>query len=318
MVTNDLGKSALSVLVFLCIALVPAEHTVAAQRGSCGPVMSACEDLRAAADGVEQALLRFAAGQDLDDTDLLGAAFSEDAALDFTQPAAQLGATANVMHGRKQIVETITAVTAPLITSHTISNVRITHLSDSQAQAHALIEAMHIDRKNPNRRLLLKNSLNITAVRIGHQWQIRSLKFQNLWREGEPTVLFPDATSSKVPTSIDQGPLSVIIYQPGPAWKKGQPLIEQGLESHGRYLANLTREGTILSAGPLAETEGGLVVVAGPATKAQAIMDGDPAFIEKKFTGVVSQWTPMMGWMSRKREVAAANSGTATDAPPQR
>ena len=280
--------------------------------------MNMGDELQAAADGVEQALLRFAAGQDLDDTDLLGAAFSEDAALDFTQPAAQLGASANIMHGRKQIVEIITAVTAPLITSHTISNVRITQLSDSQAQAHALIEAMHIDRKNPNRRLLLKNSLNITAVRIGHQWQIRSLQFQNLWREGEPSVLFPDSTSPKVESAIAQSPLSVIIYHPGPAWKKGRPLSEQGLESHGRYLAGLTREGTILSAGPLAGTEGGLVVISGPVAKAQAIMNDDPAFVAKKFTGVVSQWTPMMGWMSRKREATMANPGLAIDGPSQR
>ena len=278
--------------------------------------MSTCEELQAAADGVEQALLRFAAGQDLDDVELLGAAFGEDAVLDFTHPAAQLGASANVMHGRKEIVEIITAVTEPLITSHTISNVRITQLSDVQAQAHALIEAMHIDRKNPSRRLLLKNSLNITAVRIGHQWQIKSLRFQNLWREGEPTVLFPDAASAQVHAN-DQSPLSVIIYQPGPAWKKGRPLVEQELQSHGRYLAELTKAGTILSAGPLAGTEGGLVLISGPVTKAQSIMNADPAFVAGKFTGIVSQWTPMMGWMSRQRDAGPAITRSSPDVEPQ-
>lgn len=306
----------LVVVTAIVVALFDAQPAAAAQIDSSDAVMSASNELQAAADGVEQALLRFAAGQDLDDLELLGAAFSEDAVLDFAQPATQLGASVGAMHGRKQIVEVITAVTAPLITTHTISNVRITHLSDSQAHAHALIEAMHIDRKNPNRRLLLKNSLDIAAVRIGHQWQIRSLKFQNMWREGEPAVLFPDATPSKVQAAADQGPLSVIIYQPGPAWKKGRPLSEQDLESHGRYLAELTRAGTILSAGPLAGTEGGLVIVSGPVAKAQKIMNADPAHVAGKFTGVISQWTPMMGWMSRKRETAV-NPRLATEVPPQ-
>ena len=261
--------------------------------------MDMSEELRAAADGVEQALLRFAAGQDLDDTELLGAAFSEDATLDFSHPAAQLGTSADVMHGRKEIVGIITAVTEPLITSHTITNVRILRLADQQAQAHALIEAMHIDRKNQARRLLLKNSLDIDAVRIGQQWQIKSLKFHNLWREGEPSVLFPDAADSNVREVAKPSQLSVIIYQPGPAWKKGRPIAEQQLESHGRYLAQLAREGIVLSAGPLAGTEGGLILIAGPVSRAQSIMDADPAHRDRKFVGVVSQWTPMMGWMSK-------------------
>lgn len=155
--------------------------------------MNNCEEERAAADGIEQALIRFGAGQDLRDIELLATAFSDDAILDFTQPAAELGVSADPMIGRTSIVETIFAATAPLITSHTITNVRIIHLEEATAEAHALIEAMHIDRKRPARRLLLKNSLSISAERIGHRWQIQSLTFQNLWREGEPSVLFPSA-----------------------------------------------------------------------------------------------------------------------------
>ena len=155
--------------------------------------MNHCEEERAAADGIEQALIRFGAGQDLRDIELLATAFSDDAVLDFTHPAAELGATADPMVGRTSIVETVFAVTAPLITSHTITNVRIIHLEEASAEAHALIEAMHIDRMKPARRLLLKNSLSISAERIGHRWQIQELTFQNLWREGEPGVLFPDA-----------------------------------------------------------------------------------------------------------------------------
>lgn len=258
--------------------------------------MNTTDEMRAAADGIEQALPRFAAGQDLKDPDLLGRAFSEDARLDFTQPAAELGAQAAVMQGRKQIVETITAATAPLTTSHTITNVRVIRLSDAGAEAHALIEAMHVDRKMPARRLLLKHSLKVTASRSGQQWQIGSLEFHNLWREGDPKVLFPGATGGVVGEPAYQGPVSIILYEPGPAWKRGRPLAEQGLETHGRYLAQLTRDGKLLSAGPLA-SGGGLVIVAGSPPEAQAVMQSDPAVRDRKFIGTVTQWTPMMGWM---------------------
>lgn len=155
--------------------------------------MNNCEEERAAADGIEQALIRFAAGQDLRDAELLATAFSDDAVLDFTHPAAELGVTADLMIGRSSIVETVFSVTAPLATSHTITNVRIVHLDGATAEAHALIEAMHVDRAKPARRLLLKNSISISAERIGPRWQIQSLTFQNLWREGEASVLFPGA-----------------------------------------------------------------------------------------------------------------------------
>jgi uncharacterized protein YciI len=268
---------------------------------NCEMQMNNCEGFQAAADGIEQALIRFAAGQDLQDAELLATAFSEDAVLDFTQPAGELGVRAKIMGGRKDIVDTITKVTAPLITSHTITNVRVNRLDGDTAHAQALIEAMHVDRKKPVRRLLLKNLLTISAERIGPRWQIRSLTFRNLWREGEPSVLFPDARDINALPLIKPNALSVIIYQPGPNWKKGSPLAEQGLQSHGSYLAQLTRDGEILSAGPLSGTEGGLVIVAGPESAAQAIMEADPAYKEGKFFGTVTPWVPMMGWMSQRK-----------------
>lgn len=261
--------------------------------------MNQHDAIQAAADGIEQALIRFAAGQDGRDAELLGSAFSADAVLDFTHPAMVLGASASAMKGRAEIVETIRTVIAPLVTSHTISNVRVVQLSGDKATAQALIEAMHVDRANPDRRLLLKNQLDIAAERIGPHWQIASLTFRNLWREGEARVLFP-ATPGARPAMPDNPTLSVIIYRPGPQWKKGQPLATQGLAAHGRYLAGLARAGTILTAGPLATTEGGLVVVSGAPSEAEAIMASDPAVRDGKFVGTVSRWTPMMGWMSQR------------------
>lgn len=146
--------------------------------------------------GIEQALSCFAAGQDLDEPETLAAAFASYATLDFRQPAAILGVAAPIMRGRDEIVSTIVAATEHLVTSHTVSNVRVRHLSEGRANAHALIEAMHIERLAPDRRLLLKNSLDIDAVRADGVWKIISLRFDNLWKSGAGEVLFPAASKA--------------------------------------------------------------------------------------------------------------------------
>lgn len=150
-------------------------------------------DLRDATFGIEQALFCFAAGQDLDEPDTLAKAFTAGASLDFRHPAATLAVELDIMHGGPEIVSTIVAATKHLITSHTISNVRVRELSAGRALAHALIEAMHVERETPGRRLLLLNSLDIEAVQLEGAWKIAALRFTNLWRIGEPVVLFPQA-----------------------------------------------------------------------------------------------------------------------------
>lgn len=86
-----------------------------------------------------------------------------------------------------------------------------------------------------------------------------------------------------------------IIYDPGPEWKRGEPLSAQGLDDHGRYMRKLAQDGVLILAGPLSTSEGGLVILAaGDLHEAAAIMAQDPAVLQGKFVGRVSEWRPLI------------------------
>jgi hypothetical protein len=137
------------------------------------------------------ALRRFAAGQDLRDRPLLASAFAPQARLDFTQPGARLGVDLPVFEGREAIVDAVFGSTAPLDTTHTLTNERIVAYARDTATVMALIEAQHLLRDDHERRLLLKNSLTVEVSRAGDEWRISAMIFRNVWREGDPAVLFP-------------------------------------------------------------------------------------------------------------------------------
>ena len=87
--------------------------------------------------------------------------------------------------------------------------------------------------------------------------------------------------------------LYVIHYRPGPAWKPGRPLSEQGLERHGAYMRDLAARDEILAAGPLSTIEGGLVILRVDSLEvATARMQTDPAVEAGQFIGEVSVWRP--------------------------
>jgi len=87
--------------------------------------------------------------------------------------------------------------------------------------------------------------------------------------------------------------LYVIHYQPGPAWLRGRPLREQGLERHGAYMRDLATRGELLAAGPLSTIEGGLVILRVDSLEtATARMRADPAVEAGQFIGEVSVWRP--------------------------
>jgi hypothetical protein len=110
-------------------------------------------------------LHRFAAEQDLRDSELFATAFAEDAILDFVQPARRLGVPLPVFKGKRQIVETIMSSTAPLKTTHTVTNQRVS-LDGPAATLTALVEAMHVQRADERLRLLLKNIYRCDLVRL--------------------------------------------------------------------------------------------------------------------------------------------------------
>jgi uncharacterized protein YciI len=87
--------------------------------------------------------------------------------------------------------------------------------------------------------------------------------------------------------------LYVVHYRPGPAWKPGRPLSEQGLERHGAYMRDLAARGEILAAGPLSTIEGGLVILRADSLEAAITrMQADPAVEAGQFIGEVSVWRP--------------------------
>jgi hypothetical protein len=150
------------------------------------------QQIRAVRDRHEivDALYRFAAGQDLRDSELFLSAFAPDAQLDFTNPARRFGAEIPVMPDRDAIAG-ILATLAPLDTTHTVTNCRVV-IDGDRAHLLALVEAQHVTRTTALRHLLLKNVYDVDLIRDQDRWVIRRMGIRNVWFDGDPTVLFSD------------------------------------------------------------------------------------------------------------------------------
>lgn len=153
--------------------------------------------LRALRDTQEvvDALYRFAAGQDRKDTALFLSAFTPDATLDFTQPARRFGREVPVMD--HDAIAGIPDTLAPLATTHTVTNPRVT-LDGDRATLTALVEAQHVVAAAPERHLLLKNDYDVDLVRddSAHRdgpWRVARMVIRTVWHDGDPAVLFGEA-----------------------------------------------------------------------------------------------------------------------------
>lgn len=143
---------------------------------------------------VIDALYRFAEGQDRRVRELFESAFGHDAIVDFTHPAQRFGKTLPRFVGRAAIADTIMGTTASMITTHSVSNPRVT-VSGDRAELTALVEAQHVLRDDRSRYLLLKNFYTLALSRRGTSWEIDHMKIENAWYSGDPKVLFgPNAT----------------------------------------------------------------------------------------------------------------------------
>ena len=143
---------------------------------------------------IVDAFYRFGAGQDLRDRALFESAFSDRAVVDFTGPARRLGVTIPAFEGRARIADIILGTVAGLDTTHTVTNPRVA-LDGDRATLVALVEAQHLPRGDHRRHLLLKNIYTVELSRDGVRWVIDRLRIDNVWIDGDPTVLFP-ATSA--------------------------------------------------------------------------------------------------------------------------
>jgi hypothetical protein len=146
---------------------------------------------------VVDALLRFAAGQDLENRDMFLSAFAPDATLDFSQPARRFGAEVPVMRGRATIAGILEEL-APLDTTHTVTNPRIT-LDGDRARLAALVEAQHVTKAEPHRHLLLKNTYDVGLSRDGGHWVIDRIVIRTVWHDGDPSALFGAGSAPSSP-----------------------------------------------------------------------------------------------------------------------
>ncbi|HEX5121900.1 MAG TPA: nuclear transport factor 2 family protein [Rhodanobacteraceae bacterium] len=142
---------------------------------------------------IVDALYRFAAGQDLCDRALFESAFADDAVLDFTQPAKRLGVDIPVFKSRAGITDAIFGAITALDTTHTVTNPRVTDFDGRHATMTALVEAQHLPRGDHSRHLMLKNIYRIELSRAVDAWVMDHVRIENVWMDGDPKVLFPNA-----------------------------------------------------------------------------------------------------------------------------
>jgi hypothetical protein len=75
-----------------------------------------------------------------------------------------------------------------------VTNPRIA-LGGDRATLVALVEAQHLPSGDHRRHLLLKNIYTVELSRDGVRWVIDRLRIDNVWFDGDPTVLFPGTSA---------------------------------------------------------------------------------------------------------------------------
>jgi uncharacterized protein YciI len=103
----------------------------------------------------------------------------------------------------------------------------------------------------------------------------------------DSTALADGAATS----AAEAGALFAVIYRPGPSWRDGVPMREQGLGPHGRYMQELLDTGRLFAGGGFADDDGGMAVFrAADIAEARAIVAADPAVTSGIFVGDVEEW----------------------------
>lgn len=137
---------------------------------------------------VIETLYRYAAGLDLNDNDLLVSAFTVDAISDFRPAGKKAGFEYPVLQGRETIIAALMGSLSKIDTTHSVSNPRVT-LNGDKAVLNALVEAQHLPSNDHSRHYLMKNRYDVELVRQADGWVIQRVTVDNVWREGDPSVL---------------------------------------------------------------------------------------------------------------------------------
>jgi hypothetical protein len=137
---------------------------------------------------VIEALYRFAAGLDQRDNELLASAFAADAISDFRPAGKKAGFEYPVLEGRETIVAALLGSLKQVDTTHSMSNPRV-KLDGDKAILDVLVEAQHVPSNDHSRYYLMKNRYDVSLTRAGQVWVIQRVIIDNIWRNGDPTVL---------------------------------------------------------------------------------------------------------------------------------
>ena len=87
--------------------------------------------------------------------------------------------------------------------------------------------------------------------------------------------------------------LFLFQYSPGPAWRAGVPMREQGLAPHGAYMQRLENEGRLFAGGGYVNADGGMaIVMAASLEEARVMLAADPAITSGIFVAELRQWRP--------------------------
>ena len=85
--------------------------------------------------------------------------------------------------------------------------------------------------------------------------------------------------------------LYLAIYRPGPNWLPGKPTSAQPLREHGKYMLSLHRAGRLRLAGSFGDEQGGAAAFeADDDAAAQAIVDADPAVVDRVMIAELRRW----------------------------
>ncbi len=134
------------------------------------------------------ALMRFGAGTDDGDTATLATVFAEDAVVDFSACGRSIGLDFEPLNGAAAIVGFLAGTSHRQATSHVVTNPRI-QSSGEGAHIRALVDATHVIRDEPERRFRMMNWYDVNLVPMDGQWRITRMTIDNIWFEGDPTVL---------------------------------------------------------------------------------------------------------------------------------
>lgn len=92
-----------------------------------------------------------------------------------------------------------------------------------------------------------------------------------------------------------EAPMQLFLFQyaPGPAWRPGVPMREQGLGPHAAYMQQLQDEGRLFAGGGYVDADGGMAIVSAASMEdARAILAADPAITSGIFVAELRQWLP--------------------------